>query len=152
MVEASRPAVEADLPRLAELIALGEAELRPMRGGEVWASARPPLDLVAELDDPDRLVQVGTIDDAVVGYARSRRTVLADGRVVGTIEDLFVEPGAREVGLGEAMMDAVLEWCRAKGCSGVDAIALPGHRATKNFFEESGFTARLLVMHRSLDA
>jgi hypothetical protein len=38
-----------------------------------------------------------------------------------------------------------------RGCSGVDATALPGNRATKNFFEESGFTARLLVMHHRLD-
>ena len=32
-----------------------------------------------------------------------------------------------------------------------DAMALPGHRATKNFFEAHGFTARALVMHRRLD-
>ena len=32
----------------------------------------------------------------------------------------------------------------------VDAFALPGHRATKNFFEEEGFTARALIMHRPL--
>ncbi len=34
---------------------------------------------------------------------------------------------------------------------GVDTLALPGHRAAKNFFEESGFTARALVMHRALN-
>jgi hypothetical protein len=33
----------------------------------------------------------------------------------------------------------------------VDVIALPGHRATKNFFEEQGFTARAIVMHHGLD-
>ena len=152
MVEGTRPATAADLPRLAELVALGEAELRPMRGGEVWASGRPPLDLERELAGDDRLVVVATLDDVVVGYARVARTTLADGRVIGTVEDLFVEPEARQVGLGEAMIEDVVEWCRAKGCSGIDAVALPGHRSTKNFFEESGFTARLLVMHRSLDA
>ena len=30
------------------------------------------------------------------------------------------------------------------------ALALPGHRATKNFFEGQHFTARALVMHRRL--
>ena len=34
----------------------------------------------------------------------------------------------------------------------VDAIALPGHRATKNFFEEHHFTARALTMHHRLEA
>ena len=33
---------------------------------------------------------------------------------------------------------------------GIDATALPGNRATKNFFEAHGFTARLLVMHHAL--
>ena len=41
----------------------------------------------------------------------------------------------------------ILTWCRARDCRGIDAIALPGNRATKNFFEASGFTARMLVMH-----
>jgi hypothetical protein len=48
------------------------------------------------------------------------------------------------------MMGSLLEWFGARGCSGVDATALPGNRATKNIFEESGFTARLLVMHHRL--
>ena len=38
-----------------------------------------------------------------------------------------------------------------EGCVGVDSFALPGHRAAKNFFEESGFTARAIVMHHALD-
>lgn len=44
-----------------------------------------------------------------------------------------------------------LDWFVGAGCTGVDALALPGARATKNFFEENGFTARLLVVHRRLD-
>jgi hypothetical protein len=44
-------------------------------------------------------------------------------------------------------MDSLLAWASERGCQGVDATALPGDRATKNFFEGSGFTARLLVMH-----
>jgi hypothetical protein len=48
-------------------------------------------------------------------------------------------------------MNDLIAWCRARGCTGMDAMALPGHRQTKNFFEESGFTARKLVMHHRLD-
>ena len=49
------------------------------------------------------------------------------------------------------MIERVLAWCRDRQCVGVDAVALPGHRATKNFFEEFGFTARALVMHHRFD-
>jgi GNAT superfamily N-acetyltransferase len=95
-------------------------------------------------------VWAGTIDDVVVGYAIVRREELRTGEVLAVVDGLYVEEEARQVGVGEALMEQVLAWATARGCTGVDAIALPGSRATKNFFEESGFTARLLVMHRRL--
>ena len=58
--------------------------------------------------------------------------------------------GARDVGVGEELIGEVLRWCEQRDCIGVDALALPGNRATKNFFETFGFTARLLVLHRKL--
>jgi hypothetical protein len=48
------------------------------------------------------------------------------------------------------MLSAALGWMAAAGCQGVDANTLPGARHTKNFFEEAGLTARLLVVHRHL--
>jgi GNAT superfamily N-acetyltransferase len=102
------------------------------------------------MEDPRRCVWSGTIDGVVVGYAAAHHEQLADGSRLGVIDDLFVEPDARCVGVGEALMDRIVDWCRATGCAGVDAVALPGSRETKNFFEESGITARLLVMHRRI--
>jgi GNAT superfamily N-acetyltransferase len=151
VTEAARAAVASDVPALTRLLADALAELTPMRGGALWRAGRDTVEFATEIDDDSRLVCAGTLDDVVVGDARVRVDDLVDGVRVGVIEDRFVELGGREVGVGEAMMGVVLDWCRARGCSGVDAIALPGHRATKNFFEESGFTARLLVMHTELD-
>jgi GNAT superfamily N-acetyltransferase len=150
--EACRPAVAADVPRLAELNRAAVEELAPMRGGAVWkareARQEPVEEGLAELlDDPDTRVVVATIDDVVVGYAVVRLEHLTDGSVLGVIDDIFVEEGARQVGLGELMINDLMAWCEERKCIGMDAMALPGHRATKNFFEESGFTARQLVMH-----
>jgi len=155
-MEGARPATLADLPRLAELAADAGAELAPMRGGRVFTSreARPlPADASFKdaLADPDHLVVVGTIDGTVVGYGAVRLDELRDGATLGVIDDLFVEPGARAVGVGEAVIGELLDWCRARGCVGVDAIALPGNRETKNFFETFGFTARAIVVHRRLE-
>jgi GNAT superfamily N-acetyltransferase len=152
-MEGARPAEAGDLARLEVLSREAGDELRPTRGGAVFlaspaGSSRPELS--AALADPRRGVWAGTIDGVVVGYAAAHDEELADGSLLGVIDDLFVEPDARGVGVGEALMELILEWCATRGCSGVDATALPGNRATKNFFEESGFTARLLVMHRRL--
>lgn len=156
MDEGCRPAGPADVPRLAELARAAIDELAPMRGGEVWrareARAEPIEDgLAAALDDADSRVLVATIDGVVVGYAVVRMEHLGEGSVLGVVDDIFVEEGARQIGLGEAMMDDLVAWCDERKCLGMDAMALPGHRATKNFFEESGFTARQLVMHHHFD-
>ncbi len=152
MEEACRRAVAADVPRLAELNRAVVEELAPMRGGAVWkareARQEPVEEALAELlEDPDARVVVATIDGVVVGYAVVRLEHLTDGSVLGVIDDIFVDEGARQVGLGELMIDDLMAWCEERKCIGMDAMALPGHRATKNFFEESGFTARQLVMH-----
>ncbi len=154
-MEAARPAVPDDLPHLAALSARALAELAPTRGGAVFVAresrAEPVADTLAtDLAAPDTIVLTGTIDDTPIGYAVGRTEALRDGSRLGVISDLYVDEGARSVGVGEALMAQLLVWFRAEGCDGVDATALPGNRATKNFFEESGFTARLLVMHHRL--
>ena len=152
---AARPATVEDLDVLGALADAVIAELEPMRGGAIWrrhVGRHQPAagSLEAALADPDQLVLAGTIDGAVLGYGVVRVEALRDGGRLGMIEDLFVDPEARGVGVGEAMMDLVLAWCSERGCVGVDALALPGHRDTKNFFESFGLKARALVVHREL--
>ena len=155
MNEAARPATAADVERLAALAAEAIGEQAADRGGSVWSvrEARPlPAEpsLKEAVEDERTLVLAGTIDDFIVGYAVVRTEELRDGRVLGVLTDVYVEPDARAVGVGEAMVDEVLEWCRQQGCSGVDGLALPGNRESKNFFETFGFTARAIVVHRPL--
>jgi hypothetical protein len=47
-------------------------------------------------------------------------------------------------------MEALVAWCGIAGCFGVDSLALPGDRHTKNFFESFGLVARAIVVHRKL--
>lgn len=135
---------------LIELARTARHEQSTLRGGPLLVArhCRPePLDLAfAEaIDDPTTGLWAGTIDGVPVGYA----LVSADADVA-VIEELHVDPQARAVGVGEAMLDSILVWAKEQGCSGVDSFALPGARETKNFFETFGMTARLLVLHREL--
>ena len=99
--------------------------------------------------DPVR-IWVGTLDDASMGFAAARLIVLASGATLANVDALYVLPDARGVGLGEALMDEVLEWADGAGAAAVEAVALPGDRVTKNFFERYGMTARALQVHRRL--
>lgn len=155
MEEAARPATGEDVPRLAQLVAEAVAEQAEGRGGRIWSARETralPADasLAALVADPDALVLAGTIDGTVVGYAVAVTEQLRTGDRLGVVTDVYVEEGARGVGVGEALLDQVVAWCEAAGCIGIDALALPGNRSTKNFFESFGFTARAIVVHRRL--
>ncbi len=156
-MEACRVATDDDVPQLAALARLAIVELTPMKGGDVWADREARGEPVeagfkAALADPDTRVLCGTIDGAVIGYAVVRVERLRDGGRLGVLDDIFVEVDGREVGVGEAMVNDVIDWCREAGCIGIDSFALPGNRATKNFFETFGFTARMLVVHKRFRA
>jgi GNAT superfamily N-acetyltransferase len=156
MHESARVAVIDDVDAVAGLARQAVAELTPLRGGSVWArreARAEPFEeaLVAALDDPRHLVLAGTIDGVVVGYAVSRLEQLRDERPIAVVDDLYVDPEARGVGLGEALMNEIVAWARAHHCTGIDGFTLPGNRATKNFFETFGLTARAILVHRSLE-
>jgi len=156
-VEAARTATVDDLDQVVLLARQGVAELTPMRGGATWFArdARPePLEAafaaLLERDDVD--VVVGTIDGVVVGFGVGRVERLRDGSDHGVVDELFVDADARSVGVGEAIVERLVAFFSARGCTGADALALPGHRAAKNFFEQQGFVARAIVMHKRLSA
>jgi ribosomal protein S18 acetylase RimI-like enzyme len=154
-VESARPATEADLARLVELAHAMRVELGEERGGPLWATREAraePLDAAfdALVGREDAALLVGTYDDVVVGFGAAHVEVLRDGSRLGVVDEIYVEPEARAVGVGELLVERLVDFCRAAGCAGVDATALPGDRQAKNFFERAGFSARLLVMHKSL--
>jgi ribosomal protein S18 acetylase RimI-like enzyme len=154
-VEGARPADSDDLDRVAELADQAATSLAALRGGSVWVrrEARPeprrPA-FEAALADPEKLVVVGTIDGTVVGYGAVQAEQLHDGQALAVVTDVYVEPDARGVGVGEAVMGLLLRWAEERGCVGVDSVALPGDRATKNFFESNGLVARAITVHKQL--
>jgi ribosomal protein S18 acetylase RimI-like enzyme len=154
-VEAARQATTDDLGVVTDLARQAIAELEPQRGGAVWVrreARREPLEPVFRrlLTDDDHGLFVGTIDQVIVGYAAVHREEVYPDGVLAVIDDLYVEPEGRAVGVGEALMEELVAWARRRSCFGIDALVLPGNRASKNFFERFGLTARAIVVHRAL--
>ncbi|CAN5402551.1 hypothetical protein BH10ACT1_BH10ACT1_27200 [soil metagenome] len=157
-MEGARAAVATDAGVVAALARQGIAELLPNRGGSLWSrreARAEPLDeaitaAVSGLEEAVHAV-VGTIDEVVVGYGVMHIEALHDGRPLAVVTDLYVDPDGRGIGIGEAMMDLLIAEARTAGAVGIDAIALPGDRHTKNFFETFGLTARAILVHKSLE-
>lgn len=153
MIEHARAATDADVDLLTALTEEAVLGLAGQRGGAMFLrreARRPPWrdSWRRSLADPDEVVVVGTVDDHVVGLASLAVEQLADGGRLGRVTDLYVTPEARGVGIGEQMMELLWEAAVRHGCEGVDATALPGDRATKNFFERFGLVARSIIVHR----
>lgn len=144
---------------LAMLRATAVAELSAVRGGALFladrdvsrASDSQPQGAAGH-EEPTGLQGVVSIDSVVVGFVEATLVELGEIGRVCRIEAIYVEPGAREVGAGEALMDLVTDFATAAGAVGIDSPVLPGQREEKNFFEASGFAARLIVMHRASPA
>jgi ribosomal protein S18 acetylase RimI-like enzyme len=154
-MEAARPATHADLPAIDDLARAVAAELREQRGGHVLLAResrpQPPLEtLAAALDDPDQHVVVGTVHDVIVGYGVVRLEKLHTGELLAVVDDIYTDPTARGIGVGEAVMDQLVAFATEHGAVGVDSVVLPGMRDSKNFFETFGLVARAIVVHRSL--
>jgi 8-oxo-dGTP diphosphatase len=143
-VETARTATAADRRTVAALWDDAVTELATQRGGVLLAAAGAPPALPAPRG---RIVVLGEIDGVALGFAAAH-VAPAPGPVVAVVDAVFVQPGARGIGLGEAIVNEVVAWAESQGCQGVDIPALPGNRAAKAFCEDNGFIARLLTMHR----
>jgi GNAT superfamily N-acetyltransferase len=152
-VEQARPATTADLGLVADLLTTALAHLRTVRGGDALVGSATPDHLIGRWTTPASGIAlfVGEFHHAVVGVAAVGTFTRPDAaKPTGRIECCYVEEDARGVGVGTALMDAMVTWCVAQGCGDVDALALPGDRSSKQRLEAAGFTARLLTLNRLL--
>lgn len=120
------------------------------RGGPQLVSALGDSDAALwrrRIDDDAWVVVVGGLDAVVLGMGALE---LPPAASTGRISVLWVEPGAREIGLGEAVLAALMEGARELGAARIEAVALPGDRETKNLYERAGLVARLIVVDAEL--
>jgi GNAT superfamily N-acetyltransferase len=147
----ARAARVDDHEAVAALVADARAAVASDRGGEQWlATDAPAVPSAAELGGGGRTWLVGCIDDVPLGVAACSSVRWPDGRSVVRVEVVYVDPGAREVGIGEALVDAVFAAAAASSSAGVEAVALPGQRELKNLFERVGLVARAIVTYRAV--
>ena len=156
MEESVRVAELSDREVLRSLAAEARVELSNKRGGDVVERLDPHradsrAEIVRAVEDPAATLPLGDIDGTAVGYGlMTLRTVVA-GSLHATVEEIFVLPEARSVGVGEAIIETLLADASERGAAAIQSMALPGDRATKNFFESQGMVARSILVHRWLD-
>ena len=100
------------------------------------------------IDSNEWLILVAGFDNEALGYLCMNFSPPTGAPL---IEAVYVTDGARQLGLGDGLVTAAIAECRQSGASEIDAYALPGDRETKNLFERSGLTARLLIASKNIE-
>ena len=151
-MELARPAEAADRQACTRLLAQALVAAASMRGGAALVGDATPVSLLERWTRPGEAVHlvVGEYEGVVVGLLAVAATARAGDGQTGVVECCYVETAGRGVGVGTALLEAAVEWSTARGCTDMDALALPGDRTTKQRLEAAGFTARLLTLNRRL--
>jgi ribosomal protein S18 acetylase RimI-like enzyme len=133
-----RPLVDADLDAALALWARTE-HLGPVPAEEVASLRRTDPDLVLAAVDGGVLVGV------VLGSYDGRR---------GWVNRLAVDPEVRRGGVGAALLDAIEQCLRDRGCVQLNLLVYAGNDGGRRFWEARGYTVTedVVLYHRRLDA
>ena len=130
-----RPARNDDAALLEKHRASSKEESKRYRGSlDHSASVTNEVSFVAGVGDT-------VLGSATVGEISAQRWHIAH---------VYVEPAAREVGIGDALMAHVLAELGHMNAQWISAQALPGDRSMKNLFERHGLVAQTITVGKSL--
>ena len=134
-IRLAQPTDVAELTNLEEMARRGIAD---ERGGERLLEVTPPR--AEQWFVEGYVTLVALIDDVPVGFLSMRTGEIS------SIEGVFVHPGAREIGCGDALVDEARSIAKERGSRRLEAIALPGDRETKNLYERAAITAKAITV------
>jgi len=134
-----RPATAADLAAVVALLADDDLGVERER-----ADLAPYEAAFADIAaDPRHLLLVGVDGAGVV--ACLQLTVLPclthGGRRRGQVEGVRVRADQRGRGVGRALLEAAVAWCRSQGCGVVQLTTDRRRPAALRFYEDLGFVA-----------
>lgn len=109
--------------------------------------------LTSQLDDPDVLVLVAVDGDRVLGYVYAGVEPMSWRELrdrAGFIHDLVVDGPERRLGIATALLEAAIDWLRARGMPRVMLWTADPNDAAQHLFARQGFRRTMLELTREL--
>ena len=101
---------------------------------------------------PDSFFMVAKDNDTVVGFiAVSIRQTLLHKGPSGLIDEFIVTRGFRGEGIGQALLEAAIERCRALGCCEVEVSTEKSNREAREFYRRYGFQEEAVLCEIQID-
>ena len=109
--------------------------------------------LAKMLKDDGSAVFLAWLGDEAVGVATVTTSSGIELGLSAELEDLYVLPKARRSGVGNALIAAIKDWCRAQGCALVSVVVTSEGQAAHDlieYYDRAGFkeTGRTLLFAR----
>ena len=147
-----RRAVANDAGALCDLERAARLSLVDTRGGNRWLDEHPEVGdgWARAVGDRAVFLAVIPVDDVEVPVGYLVADLVNAPMPIVRVDQVWVEPDARELGFGDEMLATAMAWGRDGGAELVEGHALPGDRNIKNLYERAGVTARLITVSRRL--
>jgi ribosomal protein S18 acetylase RimI-like enzyme len=105
--------------------------------------------LVSLIGDPDSLVMVAEEEGAILGYvyAHVENTSWRDLRgPCAYVDDVYVDETARRRGIGRELLQAAIDWAKAKGEPQVVLSSHTKNETAQRLFDALGFRRTMVEM------
>ncbi|MEG3587066.1 MAG: GNAT family N-acetyltransferase [Actinomycetota bacterium] len=154
MAETARLSDLNDEEHFTDLFTAARVEAATRKGFKLWDQIDSVGDVPATafhefMSNARKEIVLGEYDSYPLGYMLLELVTIGPD-IATNIHEVFVHIDAREVGIGEAIMNFAIDWSRANGSSLLIGRTFPGDRATKNYFERFHITARLIEVSKQL--
>ena len=142
-----RPAIVSDAPAAVGLM----AQLNEFGHGQVDAGVEDRFRAMLNL--PQHAIFIAQDDQGqVVGLlTASHRWTLWHTGPCALIEELVVDKRMRGQGTGRALIQAAIDWAKARACSEVEVSTEMDNTAARAFYRRLGFESEALLLEIEFD-
>lgn len=101
----------------------------------------------------EKTVFVAEQSNEIVGYIFGlvkKKPPVFEENVVGEIGDTFVREDMRRKGIGEALVETVLEWIKQKGLKSVELNMYPENKVAAVFWDKMGLKSYFLTRRKNI--
>ena len=153
--ESARFATKSDLSEFENLFTQSRTEAATYKGYDIWHSLEalsgPPVAIFNDyLDSDNKTILIGEFDTVPVGFMLIHLFSI-DNEITARVDEVFVHSDVREVGVGEHLMTAAINWAKGNGAKRILGRTFPGDRHMKNFYERFKVTARLIEVSKEFN-
>ena len=109
--------------------------------------------LAARLERDECVIFIAELDGRAVGFTLLYPTFTSTQLArLYVLNDLFVDPGARKLGVGTQLLDAAADFGRAEGAVRLTLRTATTNRTAQSVYEQNGWKRddRFITYHRTL--